>query len=300
MVKNNFILGVGAQKAGTTFLFGGIRQSKSMFSKCPKEMNILDNLHSDLKQNKIENIEKELKKTNLSKESSFQLKRRRDFIKNPERYFDFFADKASEKGITHVGEFTPSYSSLNQEQLKYIRDNLKARNFEIKIIFMLRDPFERISSMCRMGIKRRFKKNHKNLEELLIKDPYYLKKFISQEQFEEKLKLTYSKEWNKKRTCYEKTIENLENIFAHDEIFIDFFEDMFNDKFKQKISRFLELHDIILESNEIRNITPKFEPIKESLKSEIINYYKNTYLYIKQKYPLKAINLWKASYEILN
>ena len=300
MVKNTFILGVGAQKAGTTYLFGGIRESKSMFSKCPKEMRILDNLDSNSKQNTIENIEKELKNTNLSKKSSFQLKRRRDFIKNPEKYFDFFADKASKKGITHVGEFTPSYCSLNKEQLKYVRDNLKARDFEIKIIFMLRDPFERVSSMCRMGIKRKFKKDHKNLEELLRKDPYYMKKFISQEQFERRLKSSYSKDWMQFRTCYEKTIENLQNMFKEDEIFIDFFEDMFNDNFKLKISRFLDLDDLVLQSNKIRNITPKFEPIKESLKSEIINYYKTTYLYIKQKFPDRAINLWKASYEVLN
>ena len=300
MIKNKFILGVGAQKAGTTYLFGGIRENKSMFSNCPKEMHLLDKLFSDSKQSQIEKIEKELKDTNISKKSRLQLKRQKEFIQNPESYFDFFADQASNIGITHVGESTPAYSTLNQEQLKYIRDNLKAKGFEIKIIFMLRDPFERVSSTCRMALKREFKKDIKNLEAILQKDPYYLKQFISQDQFEEKLKSTYSNEFNKNRTCYEKTIENLQNIFTDDEIFIDFFEDMFNDKFKLKISQFLELDDLVLKTNNIRNITPKFEPIKESLKSEIINYYKNTYIYIKQKYPLKAIKCWKGSYEILN
>lgn len=92
-------------------------------------------------------------------------------------------------GKTHFGDFTPSYSKLNQKQLKYIRDNLKARGFKIKIIFMFREPIERVISMCRMDIKREFKKNIKDLEKILKKDPYYLKKFVSQEQFENKLKI---------------------------------------------------------------------------------------------------------------
>ena len=75
---------------------------------------------------------------------------------------------------------------------------------------------------------------------------------------------------------------------------------MFDDKFGQKISEFLELDDIVLETNKIRNITPKFDPVKESLRAEIIDYYKNTYIYIKQKYPSKALKFWKSSYEILN
>ena len=58
---------------------------------------------------------------------------------------------------------------------------------------------------------------------------------------------------------------------------------MFNNKFGQKISEFLELDDIIFDTNKIKNITPKFDPVNESLRSEIINYYKNTYIYIKQK-----------------
>ena len=104
---------------------------------------------------------------------------------------------------------------------------------------MLRDPVERVISMCRMGLKRKFKKDIKDLEKILIKDPYYLKKFVSQEQFEKKLKSDYSQKFNKTRTCYEKTIENIQNKFSDDEIFIDFFEDLFDDNFGKKISEFL-------------------------------------------------------------
>ena len=113
MVKNKFILGVGAQKAGTTYLFKCIRKSKSVFTNNPKEMHIFDNSFFNSKKSKIEEIEKELKETNLSNKSRLKLKRQMDFIQTPERYFDFFADQASNTDITHFGEFTPSYCKLN-------------------------------------------------------------------------------------------------------------------------------------------------------------------------------------------
>ena len=94
MIKKIFILGVGAQKAGTTYLFSSILKSNSFFRGCPKEMDIFDHSFFDSKQSQIEKIEEQLKDNNFSKKSTLYFKRQKDLIQTPEKYFDFFADKA--------------------------------------------------------------------------------------------------------------------------------------------------------------------------------------------------------------
>ena len=113
------------------------------------------------------------------------------------------------------------------------------------------------------------------------------------------LRKSYKQGKFRKRTQYEIIIPKLLNVFKKEEVFIDFFEDMFNDGFRDRFIKFSNLKDLVLEYETPTNQSPKLNPIPNEVKSEIINYYKDTYDYISSLFPERTSLLWKDSLSYL-
>lgn len=123
-----FVLCVGAQKAGTTWLYEQLRNNWFVnFGFC-KEYNFLNYHFGD-----EETIDPDFPKF---------FPRVDDFWKDPKKYFDYFDSLDADV----VGEFCPAYGILNIDAFEYINLNLQNRKYKVKVIFLIRDPFSRVWS----------------------------------------------------------------------------------------------------------------------------------------------------------
>ena len=140
-----FILGVGAQKAGTTWLARQLEKTSFFSNAGIKEFHIFNKLFTNA--NSKKNPYKFIKKANINAIIKRRYKKGREPLisprvamrLSPSAYFDFFDYLyLRQPDISHVGDITPAYSTLSSKTFSLIRDGLIAKNFQTKIIFLMR------------------------------------------------------------------------------------------------------------------------------------------------------------------
>ena len=141
-----FLLGVGAQKAGTSWLHDQLNRRKDADFGFLKEYHVFDALE-------------------LEHCSSFRPKnptplkwrtwRRARFMEQPERYFDYFASRLKPPHIRLTGDITPSYAGLSAQSFRRIKDAFQERGVQMRAVFIMRDPVERFLSQQRMQLRKR-------------------------------------------------------------------------------------------------------------------------------------------------
>lgn len=282
-MAKTFILGVGAQRTGSTWLHAQIKKTKQINTGLCKEHHVFDAkfLPNSPKQNKpllkclkpgkkpLKSIEKELM--------------RRSFVKNTDRYFNYF-DKLydSNPEIKAVGDFTPSYSMLDAKAFSYINEKLEQRGFHVKVIFIMRDPVERIWSMIHQAAKvRKSLKTSRPIPERQFNVSHFTSPGAS------------------KRTRYDRTITELEKVFPRQDIFYGFYESLFTPDTYSQISDFLgiplktPLFDTIKNSSLMKNA------IEPELAAEVAKHYSDTYEFILQRFGNPMRERW-SGYAHLN
>ena len=195
-----FLLGVGAQKAGTSWLHDQLNRRKDADFGFLKEYHVFDALE-------------------LEHFSSFRPKnptplkwrtwRRARFMEQPERYFDYFASRLKPSHIRLTGDITPSYAGLSAQSFQRIKDAFKERGVQLRAVFIMRDPVERFLSQQRMQLRKRGLLKPEHEIEHLDKASLKLLKRESP------------------RSDYPATLDALRNGFAESEIFIGLYESLF-------------------------------------------------------------------------
>ena len=195
-----FLLGVGAQKAGTSWLHDQLNRRKDADFGFLKEYHVFDALE-------------------LEHFSSFRPKnptplkwrtwRRARFMEQPERYFDYFASRLKPSHIRLTGDITPSYAGLSAQSFQRIKDAFKERGVQLRAVFIMRDPVERFLSQQRMQLRKRGLLTPEHEIEHLDKASLKLLKSESP------------------RSDYPATLDALRNGFAESEIFIGLYETLF-------------------------------------------------------------------------
>ena len=195
-----FLLGVGAQKAGTSWLHDQLNRRKDADFGFLKEYHVFDALE-------------------LEHFSSFRPKnptplkwrtwRRARFMEQPERYFDYFASRLKPSHIRLTGDITPSYAGLSAQSFQRIKDAFKERGVQLRAVFIMRDPVERFLSQQRMQLRKRGLLKPEHEIEHLDKASLKLLKRESP------------------RSDYPATLDALRNGFAESEIFIGLYETLF-------------------------------------------------------------------------
>jgi hypothetical protein len=148
---NRFILGVGSQKSGTTWLHEYMRNGVNVRMGPVKEYHIWDAMH--LPACKKFRVEQKQASRNPAK------KIRRAMQRRPGYYFDFFKNILSEPGIEITSDITPSYSGLGRDVFSSIRTGFDSIGIDCKAVFLMRDPVERCISSLAMRMARKEKMN---------------------------------------------------------------------------------------------------------------------------------------------
>jgi hypothetical protein len=215
-MKNQTIIdfwGIGAQKAGTSWLYYNLSKTPGFAIPPVKEFHYFDrdkkypspnHLSTTKTKNRIGSLHY-LKKAGRSILSSFLKGKMKDVVFAFKWYFSDYSDewyKSLFKGYKGVkGEITPSYSMLSKEDIS----RMYAIAPDAKLIFMLRNPIDRAWSHFR-HIKKRIKG-------------------FSLDSVETDEIITFMEsEGQVLRSDYDRTIENFTSVFPKEQLLIGFYD----------------------------------------------------------------------------
>lgn len=213
-----FLLGVGAQKAGTSWLHDQLHRRSDADFGFLKEYHVFDALELERFANFRPKRPTPLK---------WRTWRRARFIARPERYFDYFASRLKPTQIRLTGDITPSYAGLSAESYQRIQQAFAQRGVQTRAVFIMRDPVERFLSQQRMQLRKRG-----------LLTPAYEIEHLNKAS----LKLLKRES---PRNDYPATLDALRGGLAESEIFIGLYESLFTTATHQELCRHLGIPEQI-------------------------------------------------------
>ena len=218
MLSGPQFIGIGAQKAGTTWLSQNLQPHPELWTPRIKELHYFNErindpatpvrrIHAKLTNDRRADerwrrqlparLRRQWKKfsvEDLKWDLKYYLGRPTD-----EWYLSLFAPGAGRV----AGEITPAYSTLAPEEISHVHALVP----EARIIFFMRNPIERAYSQAVMSFDKKQKGTAKHASE-------------------EKFRRHFAREGSLIRTDYGRTIENWRTFYAPKQIFVGFLEDV--------------------------------------------------------------------------
>jgi len=298
-MKKLFILGVGAQKAGTTWLHRQFNANQNIDLGFRKEYHVLDaindvaqpeqkkSLYNRFRNKRIKQILNLNSAGKLGKNLGGQRKNLDNialelaFIDNLNHYFDYFDYLyLKSPNVEAVGDITPNYAIVKPSILRITKKGLEKRGFTVKVIFLMRDPVERVWSLARMKKRNMNESKRKEFDEI---------KYISK---------TTTNNLADIKSSYQHTIKNLERIFDRRNIYYGFYEQLFSEQSHDEIQRFLGMPINKFETEEVFNASPKTISIPPEVNKKLVERFKPTYLYMQQRFGDSMKDIWDG-YKLL-
>ena len=217
-----FLLGVGAQKAGTSWLHQQLHNRRDADFGCLKEYHV----HDARTVPELARF-RELR-IHPGQPSSWLQPRtwmRQWFIHNPDRYADYFRwlltrPRLRGADIRLTGDITPSYALLGAATMSGIKASFEERGIPVKPVFLMRDPIERIISSQRMKLRK------KGLRDAASEVATLRKRVAKGRGL---------------RSDYGQTLEALDQAFGLEHCFIGLFETLFTPGTFGNLCNFLEI-----------------------------------------------------------
>jgi hypothetical protein len=263
-VAGTFLLGVGCQKGGTAWLHRYLEASPQCDPGFRKEYHVWDAL--DLPSGRLarERIEK-------------QGGLRAEFLRDPERYFEYFAGLLDADGIGLTADITPGYAALPASRLAMVRLGFEERGVRPVAAYLLRDPVERIWSAARMDMRRRGADAPEDPETRvghMYKHPMYAD-----------------------RTRYDLTMDALEEAFPREDVFYGFYERLFSRETLEPLCAFLRVDFHEPDTGRQVNVSPKSEGavLSEDTRRTIARHFARVYDAVQRRFPeLDLAGLWPS------
>lgn len=286
-MRKIFILGMGAQKAGTTWLhsylsgfeetnFGKkkeyhvldfkLKPFRKMGIKRLMSLNNLRNFKQELIHQRFNDIDKDLLDNIMTA----------SMILNPDLYFSYF-NGLLVKDYRITGDFSPENAGLTAKNLKDIKLSFKKLDIDVIPFFVMRDPLERVKSNISMTIAKQKKSPTPSKEMKIISD--------------------YQKtERDKIKSDYLDTIKNILEVFGK-RSYISFYERLFTKEEILKVTQLLELKYV---EPKFKKFANKAKRNKANLSSEqemlVANNYRHIYEGIYEIYGKDFVkSLWDST-----
>ena len=299
-------LGIGAQKAGTSWLYHQLKRGEAFRQGLGKEYHVLDSLFRPGLDDFTKVFSDELvalreRKEQRAHERSalqrvlaplFALKERRnptptqraiarkerllDMIAGKENYYDYIASRLGAPD-TFTADFTPSYSALSAEHLADVRREFDRRGIQVKVIFILREPVCRLESAVRMGMRN---------EGRLTED--------GSASAAQRM-LTYGGSAHERtRSNYPEVVENLEAVFPREDVLIEFYERLFEPASLAAVAGFCGLDPDSFETDRYYNQSASHFTYPREVIDELVERYRHIYGFVEQRFDFD-LGLWTES-----
>ncbi|SLN33371.1 hypothetical protein ROJ8625_01569 [Roseivivax jejudonensis] len=276
MTRPVFVLGLGAQKAGTSWLYHYLVEAGAAFDGI-KERHVWDVIEDPEMFSRFRVTEATFRRKPDS--PRLPMLRLRHEMQNVEgAYARHFRALVTRTGAALTGDLTPSYGALSAATLARIRDTLEAAGFEIRVVFLMRDPVERIWSAVRM--ERRFVANQGGDLSALPPEP-------------DQVAAAYRAPDVALRTRYDRTIEAIETVFAPGAVFYGLYETLFTEAELARLSRFLGVSCRPDALGRRANATRTDAVLPPALRAEIRRHYASVYAVCAERFP-DTVRLWSA------
>jgi len=209
-------LGIGAPRAGTTWLHANLKKHPEIWLTPVKEIHYFDSIQRGALRGPF--YRRHLRKRAgryLSRETYRDRWREGRLFSELAWDIRFFVPPRTHRWYRRIfrpgpgqiaGEITPAYSILKPELVEQVREV----NPDLRIIYLLRDPVERSWSSAISGLARRRGRSPEK-----ITDKQLLRHFQRQAHV--------------LRTDYLRTYENWERVFGRDQIFVGFLDEIQED-----------------------------------------------------------------------
>jgi len=254
-LKGTFLLGVGAQKAGTTWLYKALAAAPDVNFGITKEYHVWDAVYSE-----------HCREFRVAPEACLVRRKGpsiRYRMQNEDGFYSKYFRDVLDTGCNLTGDITPSYACLSADNFRKIRSTLQAIGARLRVVFLMRDPFERNWSLVRMA---------KRKKGILIGD-------------DEILLNCHALIGNILRTRYDQTVRNLRAAFPEDELHFGLYETMHQENEIQRLSDFLDVSIDRAAIGQRHNASPKVEAISPSTKAAVQDFYREVYEFCWTEFP---------------
>lgn len=290
--KPVFLLGVGAQKAATTWLYKYLNEHPQCAMGPIKEQSVFQTYF----QRERFQVSEIVKMQNLVRYLQASIKQVQDGDPtfNPDqliahldnlamnhdlgRYWQTFDTLRTKNPDARVlGDITPEYAGLTAENFAEVRQQIIAQGFAPKVVYLMRDPVERCYSMLRMADRNSVK----------------LGKSVSRPAHERFVEDSTSA-WSEIYTRYERTIAALETAFQPDEIFYGFYETFLTVEELGRCCAFLGIDQVPAKFESKVNWSPREIELEEVALQSVRDFYRETYNFCMQRFGSDFIGrIWK-------
>lgn len=267
-MEKTFLLGVGAQKSGTTWLQDALSQQPWAEFGRLKEYHVLTppglSESKSLKREHLKRIHWLAGKGDLSlvREKS-HVWMQMAFFSDPELYYAYLQTRTDpERGIFLTGDITPAYCSLSVEDLRAVRERWRALGFAFRVCFLMRDPVERAWSAVKHS-RRRQKRQKPDI--------------VFGETMSETLRARYASEGFRIRGDYAETIGRLRAALPEDEVFFGLYETLFTQNEIDRLCDWLGVPHMAPDFETRLNVSTTDESIDADLAQEIATFFAPSY-----------------------
>jgi len=262
--QRTFILGLGAQKSGTSWIFQYLNTLDEYAAPALKELHVWD---------AVEGLHARLLYPLTARNAGANALRLAMQYCHPFYFLYFRRLLSGRKTIT--SDISPSYAALPLSRLKTISSRFDRVNIETKMIFCMRDPVDRIVSAFRMYRRLRF--TH-------IAGIDNASESSGLVQFARTISC-------QRRTRYEITLKNLRQLSETQKLFVGIYEKLFLGK------QFEAFYEFIggaprSELENIRVYAGTRGEIDAEVAAELAETYRETYAYCAEHFP-ETIEWWK-------
>lgn len=286
-MDRTFLLGVGAMKAGTTWLHDYLAAAPECEPGVRKEYHVFDSLDLErepyLLQRVVAKAHASLDVVAEGRPTDPTFLVQAAMIADEQLYFDYFTALFSRSPATRLTmDITPGYALLSADRLASIRAAFEQRGVRPVAALLLRDPVERIWSQVRMQKRRRPENNPGTAEELVFR--------------------RYAEPAYAERTRYEVTLANLDASFA--ETYVGLYEELFDPATAEReLSALCTLLGIRYREPDLTasfNVSPRTAELPEATVRAVAEHFRAAYESVAARFPDRDLRtIWPSSRFVL-
>ena len=287
-MDRTFLLGVGAMKAGTTWLHDYLASSPQCEPGHRKEYHVFDSLDFPVERGRepwllqrvVDRARASLDEVAAGRATDPTYLHQAAMIADEQLYYDYFTGLFARDPATRLTlDITPGYALLSRERLTTVRAAFERRGVRPVCAFLLRDPVERIWSQVRMQKRRRPAQNPGSAEDLVAQ--------------------RYAEPSYAERTRYEETIGHVDAAFGEQAHFA-FYEELFGpataDAEVSRLSAFLGIDHRPPDLDARFNVSPRTAELPAETVRAVAEHFRPTYESVASRFPDRDLpRIWPSA-----
>jgi hypothetical protein len=270
-MKRTLILGIGAQRAGSTWLFDYLARHPAVFGGPIKEFHFWDEYFRDGGATWRAKIEPRVERNGKVRATAIRERiaalRERLAIVTPEDYFAYFDRQAGSNSF--VLDITPSYALMSRGNFEAIAGHAAKAGYAIKVVFVMRDPVDRHKSSAQFRARKTGNANFFRR--------FDIPKVVG-------------------RGRYDVTLEAVRSVFDKNDIAVGFFEHITRtpDVHLRALIESLGLSYIAPVSEQRQNASPAGAPLTDEELRLGMAMFAPVYAYVNREFPNDKPASWRA------